>query len=405
VVAVWGATYWAVCRHSGILLPHDLPSLAATFRVPWAKRYLWVVVNVARDAFNLPSAAAPWRTIGTVCLGGVAAGAVAAFARSARARARLGAAWPWSAWGVAWFLGAAATLPDLYPGWAPYRGIFAAVGLGVAVTALLGAAHPALLAVVVGIRLVTLGAYPGPPAVITVAPTDSGVVLDFAMLSRLELTLRETRTVLTAGFPTLPSGARVCRHYLPRLADYAFVGDKALQVWYRDTTLRWVSFSEFRDHPDAAVATIVEYQLGMRPQAALVNPAALRALLVADTTIRRGAVLDALPQLAAAERLQPDPGARVFLSTVAGRRSVCQAAMGRLEDAEREASRALALWADNQDAGHVLPLLLAQRGRLDEAEARLDTLLARHPDDRDALELRARVRDARARAGSSRPPR
>ena len=159
--------------------------------------------------------------------------------------------------------------------------------------------------------------------------------------------------------------------------------------------MRWVSFSEFRSHPDLAVATIVEYQLGMEPQVALVRPAAMRSLLATDEEIARSAFPEALDALGRAERLQDDRGARVFLSTVAGRRAICLAALDRAVDAEREASRALSLWPEEQDAGHVLPLLLARRGRYDAAEVLLDSLLARRPDDAEAAMLREQVRAAR----------
>jgi hypothetical protein len=47
---------------------------------------------------------------------------------------------------MAWFLLAAATLLAIFPTWAAYRGIFATIGLGVALVAVLGGIHRWLLA-------------------------------------------------------------------------------------------------------------------------------------------------------------------------------------------------------------------------------------------------------------------
>ena len=40
-------------------------------------------------------------------------------------------------------------------------------------------------------------------------------------------------------------------------ATYAFGGDRALQVWYRDTTLHWITYQQFARHPETRVATIM----------------------------------------------------------------------------------------------------------------------------------------------------
>jgi hypothetical protein len=52
----------------------------------------------------------------------------------------------------------------------------------------------------------------------------------------------------------------VGQHYLPEATQYALGGQRALQVWYRDTTLRWVRFEHVSAHREMPLVTIVEFQ-------------------------------------------------------------------------------------------------------------------------------------------------
>jgi hypothetical protein len=130
-VLVWGALYATAIRH-GVLMPKDAPGSEHTFAVPWLVRYAWVMRRTLGGAFNLGVAGA-WGTIGGLVLAAIAVATVVVLAANVRARARLGAALPWTVWGALWCLGASATLPAIFPGWASYRGVPATAGLGLAV--------------------------------------------------------------------------------------------------------------------------------------------------------------------------------------------------------------------------------------------------------------------------------
>jgi hypothetical protein len=181
--------------------------------------------------------------------------------------------------------------------------------------------------------------------VITALPGASGAFLDFERLARLQRVMVETRRALAERFPRLPHGARVGLLHPPLLTEYAFGGSLALQCWYRDSTLRWVRYEEFRRSPAGRLDAVVLYQPERRPQMMLVEPAAMRRYLTAGEALRREDWAAAFADLAAADSLQSDPSARVFTSRVAGRRAMCWLSMGQADDAEREARRAIGLCA------------------------------------------------------------
>jgi tetratricopeptide (TPR) repeat protein len=185
-------------------------------------------------------------------------------------------------------------------------------------------------------------------------------------------------------------------HGLPRLTTYAFGGDRALQVWYRDTTLRWVSFNELVARREMDVATIVEFQAhGPRP-IVLLEVEAVRRLVRADELYKAGRHREALVELGEAERLEPDLGAWLFRSMVAGRRALCLAALGVHDQSESEAQRCLGLHRDNADGHLVLALLWGDLGRFAEAEAQVDTVLRIEPTNLGAARLREVLRAGRA---------
>jgi tetratricopeptide (TPR) repeat protein len=323
-----------------------------------------------------------------------------AFAASAGARARLRGALPWLAWGLAWFLAANTALADVYPDWRPYRSSFGALGLGVACTALLGAAHPALLGGLLAARLLAFASSPGPPRVITVKPSEAGFSLDFPKLARWQRLVGETRHLLLAASPRIPTGSRVGRHYMPRLATVAFLDDKSLQVWYRDTTLRWVTLEDAPKVPQGRLAAMVECQPRPPRQLVLLDLEAVRLLDVASAEANRGSLDRAMAVLERADSLQRDRGARVFLGMIAGKRALWYAYARRHDEALREALRGLQLWPESNDLRYVLAAERYRAGNLKDAASQLDTLLAYYPQDSSARRLRRTVRAALARGGA-----
>ncbi len=395
LAAAWALAYLAVRKSAGLALPHQLESDPATLAVPLAEKLGWATWNSLRAVASLPASPGPadaaW---GIAMLVPVAAGvALAIVARAPRGR--LAAVAPWVLWGLAWFALASATLVTVFPIWAPNRALFGSLGLGIAAAGLLGAARGWLPWALVAVRLAAFAASPGPSREVGFEAAATGAFMDFPQLTRLQRLMRDTRETLAARFPALPAGAGVGQHNLPRRAEYAFGGDRALQVWYGDTTLRWVRFEAYSRDTTIPLTAIVEYQLGYRPQIALVEPAAMRALLRGIGEMAAGDLRAAGASFRAAEGAQRDPAARVFLGTAGAKRAVCRMGLGDRDGALEAARAALVTWRENPDSRYVMAAILHERGASAEAAAQLDTLLAIHPSDADAAALRERIRAGR----------
>src|SRR5262249_20913880 len=147
----------------------------------------------------------PFEGVAAVALGACVVAAIALFAVRADARARLRSVLPLAAWGLAWFLLASAALAETYPSWSAQRCVFGAIGLGVACAAVLGAAHPALLAPLLAVKLFLFAASPVASRTIATEPVDSGE-FDVRHFARLERITRDVRVLLAARLPALPRG-------------------------------------------------------------------------------------------------------------------------------------------------------------------------------------------------------
>jgi tetratricopeptide (TPR) repeat protein len=302
---------------------------------------------------------------------------------------------------MAWFLAATATLAPIFPLWVPSRSVFGALGIGVVAVATLGPVHSRLLGALVALRLVAFALSPPPAAVITVTAPETGAFFDFERLTRLQRLVRETRSALVAAHPTLPAHAVVGLYNLPYSAEYSYGGSRSLQVWYRDSTLHWVRFSDMLKRPDTAMAVVVEFEQHHRPQIVLVPPEAMRALIEGLDENLRMDWRRALRALDRADSLVRDTNAVLFRAQVAGSRSVALSAMGFLAEAEREARLGIALWPLNVYALYGLALVEYRRGRLTEAATLVDEILRINPDHRGARLLANVIRDARYGAADS----
>ena len=395
LAALWGGAYLFVRHHAGLALPHGLEPGAQRAAASLSARLGWALWNSLRALFSLPAVATP-RDVGLAAAAALlVAGAAACFAFSARARARLRGWLPWALWGAVWFLAASATLGTIHPFWAPNRTIYGGIGFAIAGAAVLGAAHPMALAGLVVLRLAAFAMSPSPPAAVSITAPETGAFVDFERLVRLQRLMVETRGILESRYPSLPHGASVGQLFMPWFAEYAFGGDKALRVWYRDSTLRWVRYAEFEKRPQTAVTTIVEYGAFPRPHLALVTPEAMRHKLAANPLLLQRAWAPALVELAQADSLQQDPSARDFLGGVAGARAVAFLGLEQYAAAEREARRGIALLPTDPNAHMALGFVYYRQNRLADAAAEADSALSVTPDHPGALALRDMV----ARAG------
>jgi len=390
--SVWGLTYLAVRGRHGLMLPRGLETGLGHMGADWVERSWWALAGSLRAMFSLPSAGSRWEPLVAVAVLLMLAVAAVRFQRAPAARARFAGVAPVVAAGLLWSAAATAPLVAVYPIWSPQRVAFGSIGVGAALTATLGSAHPALLASLVALRLALFSVSPGPPNRVTMLPPKTAAFVDFEKLVRLQRFMAETRALLTSRHPSLPHGARVGLLHPPIMSTYAFGGDKALQVWYRDTTLRWLRYDDFRPHPEWPLAAIVEFQQNGDPQVLLVNPESMRHYLLAGRLVMQEAWQQAFDELSLADSMQAERGTRAYLGRIAGRRAFCWLGLRRADEGEREAQRALALWPDCSDARYTLASVMAFTHRRPQANAQLDTLLKLYPNDRSARALRESLR-------------
>jgi tetratricopeptide (TPR) repeat protein len=298
---------------------------------------------------------------------------------------------------------ATGTLLSVYPVWSPERVVYASLGLGAALTAMLWAAHPALPAALVALRLVAFALAPGAPARVTRAAPERGAFVDFERLVRLQRLMREARTTLRAEFPDPPHGAGVAMLHPPFMTDYAG-GDRALEVWYRDSTLHWMRWEQMADAEARTLAGALEFDEQTTPQFRRIEPAALRLLIVAGHLNHDGHWQAAVDSLRRADSLQVDRGACYFLGRLYGLESWCLGALGRLPEAERLARQSLAIAPENADGHLTLAALQNGRGEWATALAELDTLLQWYPNYQSAVVMRENVLERMGQGGVPPPP-
>jgi hypothetical protein len=391
LVALWAAAYLLVRRRLALALPHGLEAHLTPRLFLEPVRYAWALAGTLRALVSLPMFAAPyeWLVLSGALLVLGAAGVV--LATSAPARARLAAHRGALAAGAAWFVLATGTLLSVYPVWSPERVVYASLGLGMALTLTLWAAHPALPWALVALRLATFALAPGAPARSARDVPEHGAFVDFERLAWLQRLTSETRTLLLSRIPRLPHGAVIGQLHRPQRAAYAFAGDRSLQVWYRDTTVRWLDWERADWRSDPGPVTIVDFLGSPARPFALVRPEAMRHYTAAAPFKERAAWPQALAELDSADATQDDRDAWGFLGMVAGRRALCELGTNDVSAGERSARRGLTLMPENGDARYALAEALAGSGRLAEARAHADTLLVLYPNDAAVRELAARL--------------
>jgi tetratricopeptide (TPR) repeat protein len=392
VLVAWAAAYQFVRGHAGLELPHGIERDARLLHTSAVVRLLWAWGNSLKAIFSLSVLPATRDVVVGALVGAIALAATAAFARDAAARERLRHRRAWIGWGLAWFVLGAASLAPVFPLWSPVRSEFASAGLGVCAVGLTSAASPALTAALVATRVGAMWLAPPAPSRITPEPEDRATSVDFVRLARLQMLMKGTHAALAARFPTLPHGACVGIHSVPLSTEYAYGGAHALQVWYRDTTLRWVTFSEFRADSTRPVAALIDYQPDHDPQVVLLDGDAVRFQLEAAALVQSNRWSDALTALDRSDAAQRDTASIVFLGDNAGRRAYCLAALGRFTEAEPYARRALRAASADVGARFALATALVVKGDRPTALAELDTLLAIAPSYEDAVALRRQLR-------------
>jgi len=359
LVVVWAGAYLAVRSAAGLHLPHGIEQNTKLAATSWLMRMSWAIGGSVRALASLPLASAPEDPLAIALAAGLLI-ALGLRCAASSVRARLRARGAWIAWGGAWF----------------------AAG-----------------ALVVG-RGALLFLAPGAATTISEDAPDLGAFMDFARLTRLQRFMALTRTALHQRYPEAPPRAHVVEMNLPRGLIYAFGGDRAVQVWYRDTTLSMVNYARLNHDSTLSMVAGVQFQPNVAPQIVLLSPDAMRAQDRAFRQISAGHWAAGFAPLALADSLTPDPGYVVFHGDNAGYRAFALLQLNRYPEAEAEARRSLALNPTGRNGLLVLGSLLGMRGQFDEALEKVDHLLRLEPGEASAQRLRAAIlakRDAERR--------
>ncbi len=376
VMGAWGMITLAIRRAAHLELPHRIADSPEALAASPLARLAWAFGGSAKALASLPIVAHANDRFVLAALGIVVLGIAVVFVRSAEARVRLHACRHDIGFGMLWFALATATLAPIFPSWQPNRSQYGSAGAGVALIGVAGAAHPALAAALTVSRIVWLECAPGAARGVSDVPPDQGAFMDWPRLTRLQRFMRATRTRLIAAYPTLPPGSAVVQQNLPHGIEYAFGGDHALQVWYRDPDVHWMRFDVWRAHRDTNATVIVQGSAGHEPPVALVSPAAVRRLFEAQDLVRTGSFAELLHTLDRADSLQHDADAIQYWVTSRAMRGYALVSTGQPAAAESLVTSLLPLDPNDVSARQVLALALAARGELTGAFAQLDTLRA-----------------------------
>ncbi len=387
LVLAWGATYLAVRHAAHLELPHGLERGTAGLLAPFA----WALAASLRAVASLAIARGPMDVPALAGALLLLAAAMLAWAFSGAVRARLAARRAWMAWGLAWFAAATVSLTPIYPVWQPNRSQIGSVGLGAALAPALAEAHPALAGGLVVLRLGLLALAPGAERRTSGDPPATGAFMDFARLTRLQHYMRITRTLLREKYPHLPAHSYVVLENMPHVLLYAFGGDRAVQVWTGDTTLRTVTINTFQSNRALPVGCVLEYQPWASTELVDLDLQALIALEDGYALLLRRQFDAALASLARADSLERDPRKVVFRAATVGLVAFAYATSGRYDEARRQANRALVIYPHNRNARIVLAADAERMGRLEEAEAQLDTIQADDPSDAKAAAMRGEI--------------
>jgi len=213
---------------------------------------------------------------------------------------------------------------------------------------------------------------------------------DFERLARLQRLMVEARTTLQREFPELPPHAGVAMLHPPFQADYA-AGDRALQVWYADSTLRWVRWERMAAAEARGLAAAMEFQEDTQPQFRRIEPEGLRLLFEAGALQKQEDWAASVDALRRADSLQGDRLAHHFLGRVEGLEAWGLGGLGRLAEAESTARQSLVIAPENADGHLTLAAIHNGRGEWAQSLAQLDTLQTWYPNYEAALMMRQEV--------------
>jgi tetratricopeptide (TPR) repeat protein len=176
---------------------------------------------------------------------------------------------------------------------------------------------------------------------------------------------------------------------MPLLAEVGFNGNRALQVWYRDSTLTLRFFGEeagMRERSDA----VIEIEANRPWPAVLIHPEAMRRYREAFRADAEGRTRAADSLLTAAWQAQPEDAPRFFANLA---QNQAQLALKMDEYARADSFNRLNYQLNGESAPYwaIAARLALQRGDLALAKNALRRCLALDPSDPTGREFARRL--------------
>ena len=140
---------------------------------------------------------------------------------------------------------------------------------------------------------------------------------------------------------------------------------------------------DVKANPLRPVDAILEFEPHRSPQVAIIQPAALRAVLLAADSLRQGRFEQTVAILADFERLQPDTSCAIFMATAWSVRGGALLSLRRDAEAARALNRSVAYFALDPNAHRFLAEYHRLGGRWAESARELRTHLRYFPADAD----------------------
>jgi tetratricopeptide (TPR) repeat protein len=300
-------------------------------------------------------------------------------------RRRVRDAWPVLATGVLWFAIGALPLSLLLPDWNAWRLWIPALGLTFAMIVFAGLAWPGLAVAWVFLRAMALLLSPGAITVVTDMPPANASHVSFQQITRLERITDGARRALATHLPNLPPHSIVTYWEIPRLAEFAFQGSRALRVWYGDSTIAWSSFGgEGGLYKNFAGA--IEFRHDPKRTATIIDSVAIRRFQLAGQAMMAGRLGTADSILAVAVAAEAADSSR-FLGILIHNRAAVALKLGRLDLADAYNRQATDLGITGENHWVLTAQVAAMRGDREGAIAALRHALSYNPKSPEALDL------------------
>lgn len=209
--------------------------------------------------------------------------------------------------GALWFVLGILPLAFAAELWTPRHTSLPSLGLGLLLGGVLACATPALALAWTVVRLVALLLAPSAPTSVPANLTAQTTPLSFLHLARLQRTADSARRALALAHPTQPAGTTVRFWSLPRETQIAFAGSKAVQVWYRDSTITWGFWDRYEPGKDRSRDPILGFNLNVTDPAVVMRPEAVARYQDALNAWTAGALAPAEQAFFDAVRLQQPP--------------------------------------------------------------------------------------------------